>query len=36
MSPTPPGNDSEEDEVKALAWFAVDGCVVRVSILSVG
>lgn len=33
-SPAPPGNDNEAGEVKAVACCAVDGCVVRVSILN--
>ena len=34
-SPAPPGKDKEAGEVKAVACCAVDGCVVRVSILAV-
>lgn len=33
-SPAPPGNDNEAGEVKAVACSAVDGWVVRVSILN--
>lgn len=33
MSAAPPGNDNDEDEVKALACCAFDGCVVSVSIM---
>lgn len=32
-SPAPPGKESEEGEVKARAWCALDGWVVRESIL---
>ena len=34
-SPAPPGKDKEAGEVKAVACCAVDGCVVRVSILAI-
>ena len=33
-SPAPPGKDNEPGEVKAVAWVAVEGWVVRVSILA--